>query len=120
MAEPRQRRKLEAILSADVVGYSRLMQDDDAATVETLTKYRAIFSDFVNAPRGPHRGFAGRQYSRGSSTARWKRCSAPSNFSVNSLAVTCNSPITGRCIFASASTLATFSAVTMGPYTEMG
>lgn len=50
--EPGQRRKLEAILSADVVGYSRLMQDDDAATVETLTKYRAIFSDFVDRHEG--------------------------------------------------------------------
>ena len=52
MAEPRQRRKLEAILSADVVGYSRLMQDDDAATVETLTKFRSIFSDFVSRHEG--------------------------------------------------------------------
>ena len=52
MVEPGQRRKLEAILSADVAGYSRLMQDDDAATVETLTKYRAIFSDFVSRHDG--------------------------------------------------------------------
>jgi adenylate cyclase len=52
VAEPGQRRKLEAILSADVVGYSRLMQDDDVATVETLTKYRAIFSDFVSRHEG--------------------------------------------------------------------
>ena len=50
MPEPGQRRKLAAILSADVVGYSRLMQDDDAATVETLTRYRTIFSDFVSRP----------------------------------------------------------------------
>jgi len=52
VAEKGQRRKLEAILSADVEGYSRLMQDDDAATVETLTKYRTIFSDFVNRREG--------------------------------------------------------------------
>jgi adenylate cyclase len=52
VAEPGQRRKLSAILSADVVGYSRLMQDDDAATVETLTKYRSIFSDFVSRHEG--------------------------------------------------------------------
>ncbi len=52
MAEPGQRRKLAAILSADVVGYSRLMQDDEAATVETLTKYRTIFSDFVSRHEG--------------------------------------------------------------------
>ena len=29
-------RKLTAILSADVVGYSRLMGDDEEATIETL------------------------------------------------------------------------------------
>jgi hypothetical protein len=32
-------RKLTAILSADVAGYSRLMGEDDAATVRTLTGY---------------------------------------------------------------------------------
>ena len=33
-------RKLEVILAADVAGYSRLMGDDEAATVHTLTQYR--------------------------------------------------------------------------------
>ena len=33
-------RKLAAILSADVVGYSRLMADDEAATIQALTDYR--------------------------------------------------------------------------------
>jgi class 3 adenylate cyclase len=37
-------RKLAAILSADVVGYSRLMGDDDRATVETLNAYRQAHS----------------------------------------------------------------------------
>jgi class 3 adenylate cyclase len=32
MANPSSRRKLAAILSADVVGYSRLMAADEAAT----------------------------------------------------------------------------------------
>ena len=31
-------RKLAAILSADVAGYSRLMQDDEAATVKTVSR----------------------------------------------------------------------------------
>jgi len=31
---------LTAILSADVAGYSRLMQDDEAATVKTLEAYK--------------------------------------------------------------------------------
>ena len=33
-------RKLAAILSADVVGYSRLMAEDEAATISTLRAYR--------------------------------------------------------------------------------
>jgi class 3 adenylate cyclase len=37
-------RKLTAILSADVAGYSRLMQDDEAATVKTLEAYKQIIS----------------------------------------------------------------------------
>jgi adenylate cyclase len=45
-------RKLTAILSADVAGYSRLMQDDEAATVRTLQSYKAITSDLVKQHRG--------------------------------------------------------------------
>jgi adenylate cyclase len=45
-------RKLTAILSADVAGYSRLMQDDEAATVKTLEAYKQIISDFVMQHRG--------------------------------------------------------------------
>jgi len=41
MAELGARRKLAAILSADAVGYSRLMAADEAATVEVLKQYRA-------------------------------------------------------------------------------
>jgi adenylate cyclase len=45
-------RKLSAILSADVAGYSRLMQDDEAATVKTLEAYKKIISDRVKQHRG--------------------------------------------------------------------
>jgi adenylate cyclase len=45
-------RKLAAILSADVAGYSRLMQDDERATVRTLTEYRQVFFDHVARHRG--------------------------------------------------------------------
>ena len=38
-------RKLAAILAADVAGYSRLMGDDEAATVHTLTEYRQVFTE---------------------------------------------------------------------------
>jgi adenylate cyclase len=46
------RRKLTAILSADVAGYSRLMQDDEAATVKILEAYKQIISDLVKQHRG--------------------------------------------------------------------
>ena len=36
------KRKLTAILSADVRGYSRLMRKDEEATVRTLTAYREV------------------------------------------------------------------------------
>ncbi len=35
-------RRLTAILSADVKGYSRLMGEDEVATIRTLTAYRAF------------------------------------------------------------------------------
>ena len=37
-------RKLAAIFSTDVAGYSRLMGDDEEATIRTLTAYRAMIS----------------------------------------------------------------------------
>jgi adenylate cyclase len=45
-------RKLTAILSADVKGYSRLMGEDDAATVRTLTAHRALMTSLVQQHRG--------------------------------------------------------------------
>lgn len=39
MNDTREKRKLSAILSADVKGYSRLMGDDDTLTVETITRF---------------------------------------------------------------------------------
>jgi len=52
MAEEGFKRKLTAILSADVEGYSRLMDDDEEATVRTLTSYRIAISDLVQQFRG--------------------------------------------------------------------
>ena len=40
MAEESYKRKLTAILSADVEGYSRLMGEDEDATICTLTNCR--------------------------------------------------------------------------------
>jgi len=45
-------RKLSAILSADVQGYSRLMGDDEIATVETITEYRKTITSLVTQWKG--------------------------------------------------------------------
>ena len=52
MPEKGYKRKLTAILSADVEGYSRLMDDNEEATVRTLTSYRTAISDLVQQFRG--------------------------------------------------------------------
>lgn len=45
-------RKLAAILSVDAVGYSRLMQADEPATVETLNVYRAAMRRVIERHKG--------------------------------------------------------------------
>ena len=45
-------RKLVAILSADVEGYGRLMGDDEAATVRTITEYREVIASTVTGRGG--------------------------------------------------------------------
>jgi len=52
MPEERVKRKISAILSADVEGFSRLMGDDEVATVRTLENYRAVMSDLITQHRG--------------------------------------------------------------------
>ncbi len=47
MAEEGFKRKLTAILSADVEGYSRFMGDDEEATVRTLTAYREVLYTLI-------------------------------------------------------------------------
>jgi len=45
-------RKLTAILSADVEGYSRLMGEDEEATIRTLTSYREAMAPLIRMHRG--------------------------------------------------------------------
>jgi len=52
MAEQGFKRKLTAILSADAVGYSRLMAEDEAATVKTIATYREVLSSLIKQHRG--------------------------------------------------------------------
>src|SRR5210317_1375440 len=51
MAENATQRKLTAILSADVQGYSRLMGDDES-TVNTITAYRKIIAGLIQKHQG--------------------------------------------------------------------
>ena len=52
MAEEGFKRKLAAILSADVIGYSRLMRDDEEATVRDIAAHRVLISDIVKKHHG--------------------------------------------------------------------
>ena len=52
MDAPDVERRLAAILVADVVGYSRLMGDDDVATVAALNACRDLFSEQIQKRRG--------------------------------------------------------------------
>ena len=47
MAGPEIERRLAAILSADAVGYSRLMADDEAATIRSVQESRALIGEVV-------------------------------------------------------------------------
>ena len=46
------KRKLTTIFSADVVGYSRLMEDNEEATIQALNTYRNSMSTLVQQHRG--------------------------------------------------------------------
>jgi adenylate cyclase len=52
MVEEGFKRKLTAIFSTDVEGFSRLMGDDEAATVKTLESYKDIFKSLIIQSRG--------------------------------------------------------------------
>ena len=52
MNEKQARRKLTAIFIADVAGYSRLMRDDEMATVNILSAYREMMTNLIHQHRG--------------------------------------------------------------------
>jgi adenylate cyclase len=52
MATDDVKRKLTAIFTADVVGYSRLMGEDELATVQTLTSYKETMTKLIKHYRG--------------------------------------------------------------------
>ena len=52
MAKEGFKRKLAAILSADVEGYSRMMRDNEDSTIRTPTNYRSAMSNLIKKFRG--------------------------------------------------------------------
>ena len=52
MAEEGYKRKLTAIFSANVAGYSRLMGENEAATVKTLKTYKQVLFSLIKQHRG--------------------------------------------------------------------
>ena len=52
MANEEIKRKLTAILSADVKDYSRLMGQDEVFTIKTLTAHRELISNFIKQYKG--------------------------------------------------------------------
>ncbi len=52
MAQDQFKRKLTAILNADAVGYSRLMGEDEAATVSTMKSHRNLIAEQISAFKG--------------------------------------------------------------------
>src|SRR6266853_2799268 len=52
LLEVNMERKLTAILSADVKGYSRLMGEDEEATIRTLTTYREVMATLIAQHHG--------------------------------------------------------------------
>ncbi|MGE0684178.1 MAG: adenylate/guanylate cyclase domain-containing protein, partial [Candidatus Binatia bacterium] len=52
LSPDRLQRRLAAIFSADVQGYSRLMGDDEEQTVQTLTAYREVLTALVTQHQG--------------------------------------------------------------------
>ena len=52
MAENRDQTKPAAILAADVVGYARLMREDEEATLRTLAEYRGVIAGLIDRHNG--------------------------------------------------------------------
>jgi len=95
-------RKLAAIFSTDVAGYSRLMGDDEEATIRTLTRNRAIISSLTQ-----HYGASGRFTGDNrwlSSPVWWMLSAVQSKFNRLSKRKTLNCLLIARCSFVLAST----------------
>src|ERR1700674_2251111 len=46
------KRKIAAIMAADIVGYSKLVAEDEEETLRRLASYRSVFDDFIGRGSG--------------------------------------------------------------------
>src|ERR1700674_1012544 len=46
------KRKIAAIMAADIVGYSKLVAEDEEETLRRLASYRSVFDDFISRGSG--------------------------------------------------------------------
>jgi len=67
-------RKLSAILSADVKGYSILMPEDEVFTIKTLKVFRQIMSDIILQHSGRVVDFCNRILQKSKNPALKKEC----------------------------------------------
>ena len=56
MGTPPVERKLAAILSVDVAGYTRLMSTDEAGTLKALSEHRQVVDELIGHRGGHHHG----------------------------------------------------------------
>ena len=52
MNEERAKRKLSGIFSADAVGYSRLMEEDEASTIRDLEECKELMKKLIDQYKG--------------------------------------------------------------------
>ena len=106
-------RRLTAILSADVRGYSRLMSQDEAGTVHTLNAHKHIMAELVSAHHGRVVDAPGDNLRR-SFRVSSRPCDVPPRFRMPSTRrIAARSPI-GRCSGESASISAMSSRMPLG------
>jgi adenylate cyclase len=70
------KRKLIAILNADVKGYSRLMGEDEEWTLRTLNTYKGLIRNLVGEHRGRVVGSPGDNVLAEFTSEVWMRCNA--------------------------------------------
>ena len=85
------KRKLAAVFSADVAGYSRLMGEDEAATLPTLEAYKQVLFVLIRQHRGRVVASPGTAL-LAELPASWMRSSAGSRFRRRSRPATMSCP----------------------------